>query len=149
MLFRSNFCYEHGDKGLDYLDAHAPLYSKLYDKYLDDYEEYFDDVLEAICYYENLSVLKRVLKQMQAAAEDCEFEFGNGGYDDLDEADDASDDELFGSEPALSGAKRLIYNAGRKILHSLEQAWRNPAIQREYNEYLDADDSDEIGRAHV
>ena len=52
-----------------------------------------------------------------------------------DEAD-ASDDELFGAEPALSGAKRLIYNAGRKILHSLEQAWRNPAIQK-------------IGRAHV
>lgn len=55
---------------------------------------------------------------------------------------DASDEELFGSEPALTGAKRLIYNAGRRILHSLEQAWRNPAIQREYNEYLDADDSD-------
>ena len=52
------------------------------------------------------------------------------------------DKELFGSEPALTGAKRLIYNAGRRILHSLEQAWRNPAIQREYNEYREAGDTD-------
>ncbi len=58
------------------------------------------------------------------------------------ESGEPNDDDLFGSEPALSGAKRLIYNAGRKILHSLEQAWQNPAIQREYKEYQEVGDTD-------
>ena len=60
----------------------------------------------------------------------------------VQESAEPNDDELFGSEPALTGAKRLIYNAGRRILHSLEQAWNNPAIQREYKEYQEAGDTD-------
>ena len=55
---------------------------------------------------------------------------------------DESDEELFGNTPTMSGAKRLIHTAGRKIFYSLQQAWQDPAIQREYKEYDEVEDLD-------
>lgn len=54
--------------------------------------------------------------------------------------EDIGDDELFGSDS--SGMKGIIYRTGRQMLLRLEQSWNDPAVQREYKEYLEAGDDD-------
>ena len=142
-----NFCYEHGDKGLDYLGAHAPLYNKLYDKYMDDYEEYFEDVHEAICYWEELPVLFRVLKQMEKAAKGIAAGYVNNG-NVMAIGHDNNHDDADDQEPAGPARQPTDDATGKKIAKFMyafaKKMRKHPKEASEVSQV-----ADEIGRAHV
>ncbi len=61
-------------------------------------------------------------------------------YDSAVAEDSASDDDLFGTQPA--GARGIIYQFGRQMLSRLENSWNNPHVQQQYDDFEKADDGD-------